>query len=111
MIHSKTELDVHLEEKLHPHKLDDVDDGFDILKYWKSNALKFPILPMIARDILTIPASSGASKSAFSTKGYVLNKFCNSLLPSTVEALVVLKIGLEVPQRRLSLKKNLIVHF
>ena len=88
MTHSKTELDVYLEEKLHPHKFGDVDDEFDILEYWKSNALKFPILSMMARDILAIPVSSVASKSAFSTGGRVLNKFRSSLLPSTIEALV-----------------------
>ncbi|KAK9691505.1 hypothetical protein RND81_09G201200 [Saponaria officinalis] len=53
-------------------------DNFDILTWWKTNGSTYPILQMIARDILGIPASSVASESAFSSR----------LLPSTVEALM-----------------------
>ena len=37
---------------------------------------------------MAIPISTVASKSAFSTGGRVLDPFCNSLSPNTVEALI-----------------------
>jgi hypothetical protein len=43
--------------------------GFDILKYWKDNATRLPIMSRMARDLLAIPISSVASESAFSAGG------------------------------------------
>ena len=63
-------------------------EGFDILLWWKNNAVKYPVLSMIARDILAIPVSSVASESAFSTGGRILDPFRSSLSPSMVEALI-----------------------
>ncbi|XP_071909644.1 zinc finger BED domain-containing protein RICESLEEPER 2-like [Coffea arabica] len=83
---SKTELDSYLEKKIYPSKADE-EESFNVLDYWRTHAAKFPILSMMARDILAIPVSSVASESAFSTGGRVLNKFRSSLLPFTVEAL------------------------
>ncbi|CAN1331410.1 Putative AC9 transposase [Linum perenne] len=42
----------------------------------------------MARDILAIPVSTVASKSAFSTDGRVLNDFRASLSPQVVEAVI-----------------------
>ena len=86
MSHSKSELDVYLEEKLHPSK--NTNDEFNVLQWWKHSSSKFPILSRMARDILAIPVSSVASESAFSTGGRVLSPFRSSLLPSTIEALI-----------------------
>ncbi|KAF5175022.1 Zinc finger bed domain-containing protein daysleeper [Thalictrum thalictroides] len=61
---------------------------FDILGWWKINATRYPILSLVAKDVLAIPVTSVASESAFSTGGCVLNPFRTSLLPNTVEALV-----------------------
>jgi len=52
------------------------------------NAVKYPTLACIARDLLAIPASSVASESAFSTSKKIINDFRSSLLPETVEALI-----------------------
>ena len=82
-----TELDSYLEEKIYPSKLDE-EEWFDVLDYWRTHTAKFPVLSMMARDILAFPISSIASESAFSTGGRVLNKFHSSLLPSTIEALI-----------------------
>ncbi|KAG8379184.1 hypothetical protein BUALT_Bualt07G0061900 [Buddleja alternifolia] len=84
-IRNKSELDVYLEEKLHPSQN---NNNFDILEYWKNNESKFPVLSRMAKDILAIPVSSIASESTFSTGGRVLSKFHSSLLLSTVEALI-----------------------
>ena len=65
------------------------DDGpFDILRWWKINADRFPILSILARDVLIVPISTMASESAFSTGGRVLDYFKNSLTPKLVEALI-----------------------
>ena len=47
----------------------------DILAFWKSNQFRYPILAMMARDILSIPVSTVASKAAFSNGGRVLDQF------------------------------------
>nr|GLL31530.1 zinc finger BED domain-containing protein RICESLEEPER 2-like [Ipomoea trifida] len=43
----------------------------------------------MARDILTIPVSSVASESAFSTSGRILDQYRSSLTPYMVEALIL----------------------
>ncbi|XP_038974730.1 zinc finger BED domain-containing protein RICESLEEPER 2-like [Phoenix dactylifera] len=78
---SKSELETYLEEKVHPLE----DQNFDILQYWKFNESKYPILSRMVRDILTIPISTVASESAFSTAGRILDDFRSSLSPNTVE--------------------------
>ncbi|KAL8546238.1 hypothetical protein ACS0TY_006089 [Phlomoides rotata] len=49
----KTELDSYLEEHMLPRN---VNFEFDILSWWK-NSLKYPILQLVARDVLAIPIS------------------------------------------------------
>jgi hypothetical protein len=61
---------------------------FDILGWWKVNAIRYPILAEIARDVFAIPISTVASESSFSTGGRVLDCFRSSLSPLTVEALI-----------------------
>jgi hypothetical protein len=34
------------------------DENLDILGWWKARGLKYPILQMIARDLLAIPIST-----------------------------------------------------
>lgn len=75
---TKSELDKYLSEN------DDDDDtadaNFSVLNWWKVNSLRFPILLLMARDVLAIPISTVASKSVFSTGGRVLDAFRPSLL-------------------------------
>jgi len=62
-VNLRSELDHYLEEDVMP----DIAQ-FDILDFWKKD-FKYPILRMIARDILAIPVSTVASESAFSMGG------------------------------------------
>ncbi|KAG8644083.1 hypothetical protein MANES_11G097150v8 [Manihot esculenta] len=80
---SKTELEVYLSEAIQEEKED-----FDVMKWWKINSERFPILGKMARDILVIPISTVASESAFSTGGRVLDSFRSSLTPKIVEGLI-----------------------
>ncbi|KAK9232857.1 hypothetical protein WN943_023105 [Citrus x changshan-huyou] len=52
---------------------------FDILTWWKLNGHRYPILSQIAKDVLAIPVSIVASKSAFTIGGRVLDPFKSSL--------------------------------
>ncbi|GFY87252.1 hypothetical protein Acr_05g0008910 [Actinidia rufa] len=62
--------------------------SFDTLLWWKTNSNKYPILAQIACDVLSLPMSTVASESAFSTGGRILDPFRSSLSPSIVETLV-----------------------
>ncbi|KAL8469702.1 hypothetical protein ACS0TY_032516 [Phlomoides rotata] len=71
----KTELDSYLEVE------------FDILSWWK-NALKYPTLQLVARDVLAISISIVASESAFSTSGRFVSPHRSRLHHDTLEALM-----------------------
>nr|KAJ0189199.1 hypothetical protein LSAT_V11C800406150 [Lactuca sativa] len=62
--------------------------GFDILEWLKISSSKYPILVMMARDVLIIQVSTVASESTFSTGGRVLDSFRSSLNPIMVQALI-----------------------
>lgn len=79
----KTELNIYLSEAIVEE-----DNSFDILRWWKINSERFPILSKLARVVLAIPISNVASESAYSTSGSVLDPFRSSLTPKIVEALV-----------------------
>ncbi|CAN1726051.1 Putative AC9 transposase [Linum perenne] len=66
----------------------DIVDKFDVLKWWSSYGIAYPILYEIAKDVLAIPISTVASESAFSLGGRIMTEFRTSLTPSMLEALV-----------------------
>ena len=81
----KSDLDSYLSESC----VEMIEEGkFDILKWWRLNAERFPILSKMARDLLAISISIVASEYAFSTSGRVLDAFRSSLTPKLVEALI-----------------------
>ncbi|XP_048502686.2 zinc finger BED domain-containing protein RICESLEEPER 2-like [Beta vulgaris subsp. vulgaris] len=79
---AKIELDKYLDEDTED------EDEFDILGWWKFNSARFPTMGSMARDVLAVPISTVASKSAFSTGGRFLDSFRSSLTPRVVEGLV-----------------------
>ena len=81
----------------------DVED-FDILMWWKMNYFRCRVLSQIARDVLAIPISTVASEFAFSIEGRVLNSFCNSLSPNTVESLICTQNWLNDAKKKISIK-------
>ncbi|XP_054808631.1 zinc finger BED domain-containing protein RICESLEEPER 2-like [Prosopis cineraria] len=68
--------------------IDDDDDDFDILTWWKVNSTKYRVLSLIARDVLAVPVSTVASESVFSTGGRVIDDYRSSLSPKMTEALI-----------------------
>ncbi|XP_042386896.1 zinc finger BED domain-containing protein RICESLEEPER 2-like [Zingiber officinale] len=81
--HEKSDLDYYLEESLLPRTSE-----FDILCWWKTNGIKYPILHDIAKDVLAIPVTTVASESTFSTSGRILNAHRSRLHSKTIEALM-----------------------
>ncbi|GFS45409.1 hypothetical protein Acr_00g0095920 [Actinidia rufa] len=59
---TKSDLDKYLEEPLFPRNMD-----FNILNWWKVHMPRYPILSMLARNILSIPMSKVSLESAFGT--------------------------------------------
>ena len=60
----KSDLDLYLSELVIEE-----EGEFDILRWWKLNSKRFPLISRMARDILTIPISTVASEYASSTRG------------------------------------------
>jgi hypothetical protein len=80
----------------------DTDQGFesfDILSWWKSQESNYPVLSIMARDLLTPPASTVASESAFSTGGRVLVDRRNRLTTEAIEMTICGKDWLDAEKR------------
>ncbi|PSS17645.1 Zinc finger BED domain-containing protein [Actinidia chinensis var. chinensis] len=80
---TKSDLDKYLEEPLFPRNMD-----FNILNWWKVHTPRYPILSMMARNILSIPMSKVSLESAFSTGDRTLDRYRSSLRSATVQALM-----------------------
>jgi hypothetical protein len=65
-----------------------ITDDFDLLLWWRCNSSKYPILSKLA----TVPVSTVASESTFSTGGRIIDSFRTSLSATTVEALICTKL-------------------
>ncbi|KAC9702932.1 hypothetical protein E3N88_45363 [Mikania micrantha] len=84
----KTELDRYLKEEIEGDDVWFESQDFIVLGWWRKKSPAFPILSLVARDILAIPISTVASESTSSTGGRVLDSFRSSLTPQAVEALI-----------------------
>ncbi|GKA74796.1 zinc finger BED domain-containing protein RICESLEEPER 2-like protein [Tanacetum coccineum] len=90
---STSELDKYIGEYCEPF---DKNMHFKILLWWKVNSPRFPILSLMARDLLAIPISTVASESVFSTSGRVLDSYRSSLGDKTIECLVCAQYWLRI---------------
>ncbi|CAN6558346.1 unnamed protein product [Malus baccata var. baccata] len=86
-----SDLDKYLEEPVFPRNCD-----FNILNWWKVHTPRYPILSMMARDVLGTPMSTVAPESAFNIGGRVLDECRSSLNPDIREALVCTQDWLRV---------------
>ncbi|KAK1419827.1 hypothetical protein QVD17_29191 [Tagetes erecta] len=74
-------------------------ESFDLLAWWKRKETEFPILSAMARDLLTVQASTVASESAFSFSGRVLSVRRTRLTPTALEMCICLKDHLDAAER------------
>ena len=96
----KNELKIYLSEDIV-----DEGDSFDVLRWWKLNSERFPVLSLMARDVLAVPISTVASESAFSTGGRVLDSFKSSLSPKIVKALICTSDWLRMANKPICLEE------
>ena len=89
-VENKFELDRYL---LESSEDPDVED-FDILMWWKINSSRYRVLFQIARDVLLfLSLKLHPSLLLIPRGGRVLDSFCSSLSPNTVETLICTQIG------------------
>ena len=67
------------------------NEDFEILEWWKKQQIKYPVLSIIARDVLIVPVSTVASEAAFSASGKVVSKKGCNLSLEAIEVVVCLK--------------------
>ncbi|KAL8130395.1 hypothetical protein V2J09_019550 [Rumex salicifolius] len=65
---SKSELDLYLEEPSY-----DLNSDLDVLEFWSKSSMRYPVLALMARDVLSVPVSSATLKSAFHLGGKTLS--------------------------------------
>jgi hypothetical protein len=61
------------------------------LNWWHEHKLSYPILSILARDVMTVPVSTISSESAFSTTGWIIEERRQRLGPEMVEMLALMK--------------------
>ncbi|EYU21856.1 hypothetical protein MIMGU_mgv1a018399mg, partial [Erythranthe guttata] len=81
------------------HNTPEEYESLDILKWWQENAHHYPVVSMMARDLLNTPVSTVASEAAFSAGGKILTAERNRLSPRNVEALVCTQDWIEAELR------------
>ncbi|CAN1338835.1 Zinc finger BED domain-containing protein RICESLEEPER 2 [Linum perenne] len=98
----KTKLDKYLREE--PD--DTPDPKFNALDWWKLNSHRYPILSLMARDVLAVPISTVSTEFAFSTAWRVLDAFRSSLTPRIVEALICTQDWIHADSRAPSIEED-----
>lgn len=78
-----SDLDKYLEEPVFPRNHD-----FNILNWWKVHTPRYPILSMMARDVLGIPVSTLGRDLVFNNRCRILDHDRSSLSPDAREALL-----------------------
>ena len=86
------ELEKYLAENCNGRK----DVNFEILEWWRDNCNRFQVLSKVVKDVLTVPVSTVASESAFSTGGRIVDPFRSSLSLLMVQNLVCSQNWLQV---------------
>jgi hypothetical protein len=67
------------------------DSDFNLLNWWQRHQLTYPVFSILAKDVLTVPASTLSSESTFSLADRVLEDQRWRLTPDMVEVLSCIK--------------------
>jgi hypothetical protein len=51
------------------------DDAFSILSWWHDHKRTYPVLSILAKDILIVPVSTISSESAFSLASRIIEEW------------------------------------
>lgn len=78
------EIDRYLAEK-------GIDVTIDPLNWWKENGNRYPILTLMAKRYLGIPATSVPCERLFSQAGLIITKQRSRMMPGTCEMMVYMK--------------------
>ena len=76
-----------------------MDPNLDILDWWSRHEFIFPTLALVARFILSIPASSAKGESNFSTAGLIVSDLRTSLNPEKVNENLVMKSNYDLLEK------------
>jgi hypothetical protein len=68
-----------------------LDDDFNILDWWHNHKLTYPVLRVLAKDIIYVPVSTVSLESAFSLVGRFIKELRRGLSSLMVEILSLLK--------------------
>ncbi|CAI0409281.1 unnamed protein product [Linum tenue] len=88
---SVSDLDKYLEEPVIPRNHD-----FNILNWWMAHTPRYPILSMMARDVLGTPMSNVSPDMVFSTERRMLDGYRSSLSADTLQALICARDWLHI---------------
>ena len=67
------------------------NEDFNILSWWHEHKLTFHIISLLAKDVMTVPASTISSESTFSLVGRVIEERRRRLTSDMVEILSCIK--------------------
>ncbi|KAH6768990.1 hypothetical protein C2S51_014326 [Perilla frutescens var. frutescens] len=67
-----------------------IDAEFDVLKWWSRRTMSFPIMSLIARDVLAVPASTASVNQTFCLGGYALDERQSTINPQDLEKQILL---------------------
>ncbi|KZV40975.1 hypothetical protein F511_17383 [Dorcoceras hygrometricum] len=85
----------------------DDEDTFDILRWWAQKKQVYPILSLMAKEILACPVSTVAVEQAFSMGGNTLDERRSTIRPENLEAQCLLNDGQELPQEHKTKTKQM----
>ena len=77
------EIEQYLSDALLPYV-----EKFNVLDWWKVAGTRYPTLRKVARDIFSIPVTTVASESTFSTSGRIINEHRSRLTSHMLEVLM-----------------------
>jgi hypothetical protein len=71
--------------------ISEYDDNFNILSWWSDHTRVYPVLSILAKDVMTVHVSTISSESTFSLVGRVIEERRRSLTSDMVEMISCLK--------------------
>ncbi|KAK2645470.1 hypothetical protein Ddye_020665 [Dipteronia dyeriana] len=90
---------------------DDDVNKFDILHWWREHQKHFPILSIIAKQILATPVSTVAVEQEFSAGGNILDLRRSLLSPETIQVQVCVDDWTKAKYRRQEMEPEVIYDF